>query len=112
MSEEWSPAAPDLGQHFDAADQGGDESRRSYSTDMVTADQLSQLESQRNTPACETHLRPGGPGVTEVHRADHTALEGQITHVSDRLSSASDEMHRDFERSRNFDRGRGRGRER
>ena len=120
MSEERSPAAQELGQHFQEADCGfANEGRRSHSTETVTISQLEHLENARSAPALEQHLRPGGPGETEVHHALHTEREGQITHVVDRLCSATEEMSRDFERGRRFERkrdferpGRGQGRDR
>jgi hypothetical protein len=119
MMEDWSPAAPEVARDFETADHGrADEARRSYSEETVTAAQKEQLESQRAAPAHEEHLRPGGPGETEVHARVDTRNEGQLARVEDRLDSAHQEFARDFERSRSFDRdrdfdrNRGQGRER
>ena len=119
MTEEWSPAAPELTQHFDNADSGAmDEARRSHSTETVTTAQRDQLESQRSAPALEEHLRMGGPGETEVHQTVDMRNEGQLAYVDERLASAHAEMVSDFERNsvydkgQNFDRTDGQGRER
>lgn len=119
MTEEWSPAAPELTQHFDNADSGTtEEARRSYSAETVTTAQRDQLENQRSAPALEEHLRMGGPGETAVHQTVDMRNESQLAYVDDRLASAHAEMTTDFERNsvydkgQNFDRTGGQGRER